>query len=140
VSAKAKRATGIVMPAPGNRVAGSVVATAAAIGSADIATSSKIAARRIPPAAGMSGAARFAAAAGLASAILLAACTPPEAARIRGGGPGADTGNRDAVVEMHGGSNMYWKTPCKATEAQCPGPLPAAGTPDRDRLLRRWPS
>ena len=91
-------------------------------------------------AAGIASVARVAAAACLAAAMILAACTPPEAARTRGGGPGADTGNRDAVVEMHGGSNMYWKTPCKATEAQCPGPLPAAGTPDRDRLLRRWPS
>jgi len=68
----------------------------------------------------------------------LAACTPPEATRVRGGGPGADPGNRDLVVEMHGGSDMYWRTPCKATKAQCPGPLPAAGTPGRDRLLRRW--
>jgi len=83
---------------------------------------------------------RLAVAAGLATAVSLAACTSPEATRVRGGGPGADMGNRDAVVEMHGGSNMYWKTPCKATEAQCPGPLPAAGTPERDRLLREWPS
>ncbi len=66
------------------------------------------------------------------------ACTPPEARRVRGGGPGADPGNRDAVIEMHGGSNMYWKTPCLATDEQCPGPLPAAGTPERDRLLRQW--
>jgi len=85
-------------------------------------------------------AAGTAGAAGLAAAMVLAACTPPEAARVQGGGPGADPGNRDAVVEMHGGSNMYWKTPCKATEAQCPGPLPVAGTPERDRLLQRWPS
>lgn len=76
----------------------------------------------------------------IAAAAGLVACTPPEAARVRGGGPGADLGNRDAVVELHGGSNMYWKTPCKATKAQGPGPLPAAGTPERDRLLRQWPT
>lgn len=69
---------------------------------------------------------------------LAAGCTPPEAARVQGGGPGADLGNRDAVVELHGGSNMYWETPCRATKLQCPGPLPAAGLPERDRLLKQW--
>ncbi|HEX7118366.1 MAG TPA: hypothetical protein VF212_06240 [Longimicrobiales bacterium] len=76
----------------------------------------------------------------IVAAAGLAACTAPESARVRGGGPGADPGNRDAVVEMHGGSNMYWETPCRATEAQCPGSLPAAGLPERDRLLRQWPT
>lgn len=41
----------------------------------------------------------------------LAACTSPEATRVRGGGAGADTGNRREVVEMHGGSQPYWRTP-----------------------------
>jgi hypothetical protein len=43
--------------------------------------------------------------------VLLAACNSPEATRMRGGGPGGDTGNRSRVVEMHGGSEPYWKTP-----------------------------
>lgn len=35
----------------------------------------------------------------------------PEAARERGGGPGADIGNRPAAVKMHAGSDPYWQTP-----------------------------
>jgi hypothetical protein len=38
-------------------------------------------------------------------------CTSPEATRTRGGGPGADVGNRSEHVEMHAGSQPYWKTP-----------------------------
>ncbi|HWP35791.1 MAG TPA: hypothetical protein VNM66_09355 [Thermodesulfobacteriota bacterium] len=45
---------------------------------------------------------------------LLAACSSPEASRVRGGGPGADVGNRDAQVEMHAGSKPYYNTPLKA--------------------------
>ncbi|MGH7569927.1 MAG: hypothetical protein ACREL9_13330 [Gemmatimonadales bacterium] len=49
-------------------------------------------------------------------ALLLAtasvsACVSPEATRTRGGGPGADPGNRPADVKMHEGSRQYWKTP-----------------------------
>ena len=40
-----------------------------------------------------------------------AACTSPESTRTQGGGPGADTGNRGAVVMMHEGSKPYDKTP-----------------------------
>jgi hypothetical protein len=40
-----------------------------------------------------------------------ASCTSPEATRTRGGGPGADTGNRPREVKMHEGSQPYWKTP-----------------------------
>jgi hypothetical protein len=40
-----------------------------------------------------------------------AACTSPEAARMRAGGPGADIGNHGRVVMMHEGSRPYWKTP-----------------------------
>lgn len=44
-------------------------------------------------------------------ALLLAACSP-EASRIRDGGPGADTGNRGAQVQLHaGGSEAYYGTP-----------------------------
>ena len=41
----------------------------------------------------------------------MAACDSPETARSRGGGPGADVGNRDKVVEMHEGSQPFWQTP-----------------------------
>lgn len=47
----------------------------------------------------------------LISLVGLAACASPEATRTRGGGPGADVGNRGKVVEMHEGSRPFWKTP-----------------------------
>jgi hypothetical protein len=47
----------------------------------------------------------------LAAAAALAACTSPEAERVRGGGPGADVGNRGAPVVMHEGSRPYAGTP-----------------------------
>jgi len=31
----------------------------------------------------------------------LVSCASPEAARVRGGGPGADPGNHDLVAELH---------------------------------------
>ena len=40
----------------------------------------------------------------------LAGCTSPEATRQRGGGPGADVGNRGGV-ELHAGANPYANTP-----------------------------
>ena len=47
----------------------------------------------------------------LAACITLAGCESPEATRTRGGGPGGDTGNRPADVNMHEGSRPYWETP-----------------------------
>ncbi len=53
----------------------------------------------------------------LALALLLIACTvltaceSPENQRHRGSGSGADIGNRGKVVEMHEGSQPFWKTP-----------------------------
>jgi hypothetical protein len=41
----------------------------------------------------------------------LASCASPETTRTRGGGPGADVGNRSHEVKMHEGSYPYWKTP-----------------------------
>jgi hypothetical protein len=35
-----------------------------------------------------------------------AACSSPETTRTRGGGPGADVGNRDKFVQMHEGSPL----------------------------------
>ena len=43
--------------------------------------------------------------------LLLAGCTSPEAERVRGGGPGADVGNRGTPVVMHEGSKPYEGTP-----------------------------
>jgi hypothetical protein len=45
------------------------------------------------------------------AALVLGGCASPEAVRARGGGPGADVGNRAARVEMHAGSDQFWKTP-----------------------------
>jgi len=43
--------------------------------------------------------------------LLLTACSSPEANRVRGGGPGADIGNRSGAIETHAGSAPYWQTP-----------------------------
>ena len=48
----------------------------------------------------------------------LAACTSPEATRVRAGGPGADIGNRGREVTMHGGSQPYWQTPDRLRRAR----------------------
>ena len=64
-----------------------------------------------------------------AGTLALGACGSPEAERTRGGGRGADTNNRDAVIEMHQGSRMYYDTPCLIPDKQCTGPLPASGLP-----------
>lgn len=47
----------------------------------------------------------------LATAVCLSGCSSPETVRTRGGGPGADSGNRDVVVRMHEGSKPYAGTP-----------------------------
>jgi hypothetical protein len=60
----------------------------------------------------------------LAALFLLAACASPENARTRGGGPGADIGNKGKVVRMHEGSDPFAKTP-KLIPAQGP-PLDGA--------------
>ena len=44
-------------------------------------------------------------------ALWLLGCTSPEATRARGEGPGADVGNRGAIVEMHEGSKPFHDTP-----------------------------
>ncbi|HET6578196.1 MAG TPA: hypothetical protein VFG66_07735 [Gemmatimonadales bacterium] len=51
-----------------------------------------------------------------------AACASPEAARTRGGGPGADVGNRTPTVEMHAGAQPYHQTPCVTEPVECTGP------------------
>lgn len=49
----------------------------------------------------------------------LVACTSPEARRTRGGGPGADVGNRSTVVEIHAGAQPYYQTPCRKPMNTC---------------------
>lgn len=56
-------------------------------------------------------------------AAALAGCASPEAQRIRGGGPGADVGNRGPVVVLHEGAEPYYETPC-VTKVECNGPMP----------------
>jgi hypothetical protein len=56
----------------------------------------------------------------IALAALAAACTSPEAERVRGGGPGADRGNRGPVALMHEGSKPYAGTPTLIPEKRAP--------------------
>jgi hypothetical protein len=44
----------------------------------------------------------------------MVACASPEAGRSRGGGPGADAGNRATVLQLHDGSRPFYGTPLKA--------------------------
>lgn len=67
-------------------------------------------------------------------ALALAACNSPEATRTRGGGPGADVGNRSPVVDMHQGARPYFQTPCVTTLDTCTDPLPTPGTPTSGRI------
>ena len=62
----------------------------------------------------------------------LAACASPETGRSRGGGPGADTGNRTKVVRMHEGADPFYKTP-KLIRSQSP---PLASARQADQLSR----
>lgn len=55
---------------------------------------------------------------------VVTACASPEAVRTRGGGPGADVGNRGAVLMFHAGAKPYFKTPCVTEPVACTGPLP----------------
>ena len=50
------------------------------------------------------------------------ACSP-EATRSRGGGPGADIGNRGAAVELHGAppTTMFYRTPAEGLAAPMGG-------------------
>jgi hypothetical protein len=61
--------------------------------------------------------------------LYLAGCTSPEATRTRGGGPGADVGNRSEVVEMHEGSKPFYETPSLIPTAH-PSLAPASQAPD----------
>ncbi len=71
--------------------------------------------------------------AALIALTALTGCDSPEAQRTRGGGPGADVGNRGKVVEMHEGSQPFWKTP-QIISAKHPPLEPAR---QADELSRR---
>jgi len=46
-----------------------------------------------------------------AALLSLAGCVSPEVTRTRGGGPGADTGNRTKTIDMHEGARPFYETP-----------------------------
>ena len=69
----------------------------------------------------------------LAALLCLAGCVSPEAARTRGGGPGADVGNRDKIVRMHEGARPFEDTP-KIIPAKHPPLDPAT---QADQLSRQ---
>ena len=58
-------------------------------------------------------------------AAAVAGCASPEALRVRGGGPGADTGHHGSSAEIHGGAKIYYRTPCRTAKVKCSGPMPA---------------
>ena len=68
----------------------------------------------------------------LAVICVLAACASPETGRLRGGGPGADVGNRTKFVRMHEGADPFYKTP-KLIRSQSP---PLASARHADQLSR----
>ncbi len=47
----------------------------------------------------------------LITSLTISGCTSPEVSRTRGGGPGADLGNRSSIVRMHEGANPFEDTP-----------------------------
>jgi hypothetical protein len=65
--------------------------------------------------------------------LVLYSCASPEATRTRGGGPGADPGNRGNVARMHEGARPFENTP-KLIPAKGP-PLESAN--QADQLSRR---
>ena len=69
----------------------------------------------------------------IALSLCIVGCASPETTRTRGGGPGADVGNRVKVVEMHEGSQPFWKTP-KIIPTKHPSLEPAN---QADQLSRR---
>ena len=62
-----------------------------------------------------------------------AGCASPETTRTRGGGPGADLGNRGKVVRLHEGARPFENTP-KIIPTKHP-PLDPAN--QADQLSRR---
>ena len=69
----------------------------------------------------------------IAVLLCVAGCASPEVTRTRGGGPGADVGNRTEIVRMHEGAKPFENTP-KIIPAKHP-PLDSAS--QADQLSRR---
>ena len=67
----------------------------------------------------------------LIGCVAFSSCVSPETTRTRGGGPGADVGNREKIVKMHEGSDPFWKTP-QLTGAKHPPLAPAEQARDID--------
>jgi hypothetical protein len=63
----------------------------------------------------------------------LVACISPETQRTRGGGPGADVGNRKETVRMHEGARPFENTP-KLIPGKHPSLEPAS---QADEISRR---
>ena len=70
----------------------------------------------------------------LTGVALVSGCVSPEARRTRGDGPGADVGNRRSVVELHEGSDPFWKVPDRIPGEQHP---PLASARQAQQLSRR---
>ena len=64
--------------------------------------------------------------------LFIVACVSPETTRTRGGGPGADVGNRDKFVQMHEGSRPFENTP-KIIPTKHPPLAPASQANDLSR-------
>ena len=69
----------------------------------------------------------------IALLCFLAGCASPETTRTRGGGPGADVGNRAKFVQMHEGSKPFERTP-KIISTKHPPLAPAS---QADQLSRQ---
>ena len=69
----------------------------------------------------------------IAVLCFLVGCASPERTRTRGGGPGADVGNRAKFVQMHEGSRPFENTP-KIISAKHPSLAPAS---QADQLSRQ---
>ena len=64
--------------------------------------------------------------------LFMVACASPETTRTRGGGPGADVGNRNKFVQMHEGSRPFERTP-KLIPAKHPPLNPASHADELSR-------
>jgi hypothetical protein len=69
----------------------------------------------------------------LLAACIVVGCASPEASRTRGGGPGADVGNRAESIEMHEGSDPFYQTPQIIASQHAP----IASARQADQLSRR---
>jgi hypothetical protein len=69
----------------------------------------------------------------IALLLCIVGCASPEMTRTRGGGPGADPGNRGKIMRIHEGAKPFEKTP-KLIPTKHPSLDPAN---QADQLSRR---